>query len=46
VGFGRNTVAYKSPAAAKADLLSGARDNGLDADARLEKLEALLRSRP
>jgi C1A family cysteine protease len=46
VGFGRNTVAYKSPAAAKADLLSGTRDNGLDADARIEELEPLLKSRP
>ncbi|MDD5627564.1 MAG: C1 family peptidase [Elusimicrobia bacterium] len=46
VKFGLMTVAYKSPALHKAQLMSSASADSVDADATLELLEPLLQSRP
>ena len=46
VGFGKMTVAYKSPQAHKAQLLSSEAAGSVDADAKLKKLEPLLQNKP
>jgi C1A family cysteine protease len=44
VGFGKNTVAYKSPGAHKAGMLSLV--DGINAEAKLKQLQPLLQSKP
>lgn len=46
VGFGKMTVAYKTPQARKAELMSSAQAGAVDADATLKQIEPLLQSRP
>ena len=46
VGFGKMTVAYESPQARKAELLSSGAAGGVDANAKFRQLEPLLQNKP